>query len=90
MESLDTFIVMYLPYIVVGLSALYQWYLSEGSLKKAYRLSFFLFTGYMVVETAVALRHPDQIHLIVFNFVNVWALYMNFRGYQRLKRIDCL
>ena len=82
----DHFIMVYLPYIVVTIDVFYHWLLSKGELKKAYKLSILMFLGFMVVETGLALRNPEQIHMIVFNVVNAWSIAMAIKGLRRLKR----
>jgi uncharacterized membrane protein len=34
----------------------------------------------------LAFRDPDQLPLLIFNILNVWAFVMAVRGYRRLKR----
>lgn len=84
--TFDHFIMVYLPYIVVAIDVFYHWLLSKGELKKAYKLSIVMFLGFMVVETGLALRNPEQIHMIVFNVVNAWSIAMAIKGLRRLKR----
>jgi hypothetical protein len=34
----------------------------------------------------LAFRDPEQLPLLIFNILNVWAFAMAIRGYLRLKR----
>lgn len=86
MKYIDEFIVVYLPYIVVAIDIFYHWLLSKGDLRKAYKVSIVMFIGFMLVETGLALRNPDQFHIIVFNVVNAWSIAMAIKGLKRLKR----
>ena len=84
---MDDFIISYLPYPTVSAAFLYWWLLSKGELGKAYKVAIVMYLGYMVIETDLALRHPDQLHLLVFNAINVWAIAMAVKGLMRLKRV---
>ena len=80
----DHFIMVYLPYIVVTIDVFYHWLLSKGELKKAYKLSILMFLGFMVVETGLALRNPEQIHMIVYILSTTYRLGLG-RYYDRLR-----
>lgn len=86
MENFDTIILSYLPYLTVGAAFLYQWLLSTGDLRRAYKIAIIVYLGYIIVETDLALRHPDQFNIIIFNAVNVWSIIMAVKGLRRLKR----
>jgi uncharacterized membrane protein len=51
-----------------------------------YVLSMIVYTGYILVETALAFRDPEQISVLLFNIINVWALLMAVKGHLRLKK----
>ena len=87
LKILDTISIVYLPYITVGMAVVYNWLLSKGKLEAAHRLGIVMFSCFIAVETSLALRNPDQINVLIFNVVNLWAIVMAFKGLARLKSL---
>jgi len=61
-----------------------EWYNSKGNLRVVYPLESIKFSGFLILETALALNHPEQKALILFNIANLWGLFMNLKGMRRL------
>ena len=77
-------------WILVPLVTVFQfynhWCLSHGRLNISYRISMFSYTVYFIIECMLAFRDPEQLPLLIFNILNVWAFVMAIKGYLRLKR----
>ena len=71
--------------MTVALNVALHWNISKGNLKVVYPISMAVYIGYIVVETALAFRHPEQISVLLYNITNVWALSMAIKGYLRLR-----
>lgn len=71
--------------ITVVLNIFNHWCIAKGKMYKVYILSMLVYVGYIVVETSLAFRHPEQISVLLYNITNIWALFMAFKGYYRLK-----
>lgn len=68
------------------LLAIYNhWNLSNANLKKVYPFVILNCTLYIIVETAIAIRDPEQIGLILSDITNLWAIIMAVRGWAKLK-----
>ena len=61
-------------------------FLGQGRLNLVYPISMVVFLLYFVVETVLALTNPDQIGILIFNTVNMWAFYNAYVGWRRLKK----
>lgn len=83
---MEEFVLSYLTYLIVGTECIHQWVLSKGNLRVSYRMAIGVYIGYIIVETTLALRNPEQLHILVFNTVNVWGIVMAIKGLLRLKR----
>ena len=71
--------------ITVALNIALHWNISKGNLRVVYPISMVVYAGYIIVETSLALRDPEQISVLLYNITNVWALTMAIKGYRRLK-----
>jgi hypothetical protein len=75
--------------VVVVILQLYNHYnLSNGNLKLAYKVAIVAYTLYAAIETSLALRDPEQISVMLFNIVNIWAIAMAAKGLFRLKKLE--
>jgi len=72
--------------ITVILSVLSHWNLSKGNNKLVYTLNLFIYAMYFIIETTLALNNPEQIGIILFNILNVWAFIMAAKGLLRLRK----
>lgn len=63
-----------------------HWNISKGNMHVVYPLSMIVYVGYIVVETALAFRTPEQISVLLYNITNIWALSMAIKGYYRLRQ----
>lgn len=61
-----------------------EWFNSKGNLRIVYPLESIKFFGFLILETGLALNHPDQWAIMLFNIANLWGLAMNIKGYRRL------
>jgi uncharacterized membrane protein len=41
---------------------------------------------YFIIETSLALNNPEQIGILIFNILNVWAFVMAAKGLLRLRQ----
>jgi uncharacterized membrane protein len=64
---------------VVVLQIINFWHISKG--KIPYMLLMFIYVGYIIIETTLALKDEDQQFVLLFNLVNFWALAMTIKGY---------
>jgi len=46
----------------------------------------FSYTVYFIIECMLAFRDREQLPLLIFNILNVWAFIMAIKGYTRLKK----
>lgn len=74
--------------ITVILNIFNHWYIHKGQMNRVYLLSIFVYVGYIMVETAMALRHPEQWSIMLYNITNFWALSMAILGHRRLKQLQ--
>jgi micrococcal nuclease len=84
------FVITFLTCLVVPANMYTQWQISKGNLRLGYPLLMFVYCLYIAIETILALRDPEQISILLFDVVNVWAFFMAFKGYVRLKNLDKL
>lgn len=83
---IDYSFVVTITTITVVVLQLYNHYnLSRGNLKLAYKIAIVAYSLYAAIETSLALRDPQQISVMLFNIVNVWAIAMAVKGLRRLK-----
>ena len=62
------------------------WYQSKGNLWLVYRLDLIVYTCYLILETYLPLSNPAQFALILFDIINLWAIFCAVRGIMRLKK----
>ncbi len=43
---------------------------------------------YIIIETHLAIRDPEQTAVILFNLTNLWGFFMALKGYLRLRKIN--
>lgn len=67
--------------VIVGVS---EWFNSKGNLKIVYPMNILKYTGFIILETAIALNDPAQAAILLFNISNSWGLAMNIKGLIRL------
>lgn len=73
--------------IIVVFLQLYNHYnLSNGNLRRAYKVAIVAYTLYAAIETSLALRDPEQLSVMLFNVVNFWAIAMAIKGLLRLNK----
>lgn len=70
----------------VILSVFSHWNLSKGNTKVVYSLNLFIYAMYFIIETSLALNNPEQIGILIFNILNVWAFVMAAKGLLRLRQ----
>ncbi len=73
-----------LTIIVVLIQFVNHFYYSQGKLDVSYPLSIIAYSIYIVIETVLAFNHPEQISILLFDVVNLWALLMAIKGWKRL------
>jgi hypothetical protein len=71
--------------VTVALNIALHWNIAKGDLRVVYPISMVVYLGYIVVETSLAFRHPEQISILLYNITNIWALSMAIKGYLRLR-----
>jgi uncharacterized membrane protein len=71
--------------VAASFSMMNHWFLSKGKLNYSYPLIICACSCYIVIETYLAIRDPVQLGVLVFNFVNLWAIVMAVKGLLRLK-----
>lgn len=72
--------------IAIVLNQLVNYYFyGKGNLKVSYPLTMLSMTGYMIVETILAISHPEQWSIFLFNLVNIFGFVNAYKGYRRLK-----
>ena len=81
-----SFIVTIATVTVVALQIYNHYNLSKGNLKLAYKIAIVAYSLYAAIETSLALRDPQQISVMLFNIVNIWAIAMAVKGLKRLKQ----
>ena len=81
-----SFIVTVATVTVVALQLYNHYNLSKGNLKLAYKIAIVAYSLYAAIETSLALRDPQQISVMLFNIVNIWAIAMAVKGLKRLKQ----
>lgn len=69
----------------VGLQFVNQWFLSKGKLEYSYPLTIAVYVCCIFLESFIAIRDPNQISLLLFIPMYVWAIIMSFKGLKRLK-----
>jgi hypothetical protein len=79
-------IIMALTVATLGLQVAHLYYYGEGRMRTAYRLGILVFAGFMVLETVLALRTPDQHAILLFRITNGWGLWSCIKGLRRLGR----
>ncbi len=67
----------------VGLQFFNFWLVSKGKIN--YPLLIVIYVGYIILETTLALNQKDQIFILLFNLVNIWAIAMAIKGMLRQK-----
>lgn len=68
----------------VGLQLFNHYNLSKGNLRLAYKIAIVAYSIYAGIETSLALRDSQQISVLLFNIVNIWAIAMAVKGLHRL------
>lgn len=72
--------------ITVLLNILAHWNMSKGNMKVVYVLNLFVYASYFIIETSLALNSPEQIGILLFNLLNIWAFIMAVKGIIRLRK----
>lgn len=63
-----------------------EWFNSKGKLHIVYPLNVIKFSGFLILETCLALNNHAQIAMLLFNISNLFGLLMNIQGIRRLKQ----
>lgn len=72
--------------ITVALNVLAHWNMSKGNMKVVYVLNLFVYASYFIIETSLAFNNPEQIGILLFNLLNIWAFIMAVKGLVRLRK----
>lgn len=84
LSSVGIFITL-LSLVTVVLAMVNHWNLSNAKLHLVYPLVIVNCILYIVVETWVALRDPEQIGLLLSDLTNLWGILMAGKGWFLLK-----
>lgn len=71
--------------IIIVTQFIKYWHLSKGHLLLSYYLTIISAVACCILETSIALKHPEQVSLIFFNVLYVWMAIMAIKGILRLK-----
>ena len=63
-----------------------KWYLAKGILKPVYCLNITISVLHFVVNWMMFLHDSEQISLLLYNFLSIYAVVMSVKGLMRLKR----
>lgn len=81
-------IITLLTIFTIAVNVINHWCISQQKMHKVYCFSMIVYVGYIIIETLLAFRHPEQKSILLFNITNIWALMMAIKGYFRLKKLD--
>lgn len=76
----------YIIYAAVILQLLNFYMLSAGKIISVYYLTAIVAVLYGITETWVAMRDPDQLEILLFVGLDIWAFLMATRGLIRYYR----
>ena len=63
-----------------------QWHLAKGILKPVYYLNIATSLLHATVNWAMYLHDSEQIAMLLYNFLSIYAITMSIKGLRRLKR----
>ncbi len=72
--------------VIIITQLIKYWYLSKGYLLISYYLTIIAAISCCILETKLALAHPEQLSIIFFNILYVWMVVMAIKGICRLKK----
>lgn len=75
-----------LTFVFIFLSFIKFWFNSKGQLSIVYKLDIIVYSICMILETILALKHPEQFSIIFINILYIWAIIMAIKGHFRLKK----
>jgi hypothetical protein len=78
--------ITFLTIFSIAIQVFNHWFLSKGNLAVAYKLSTVGYTLHMIMDTILAFSSPEQMAVLLFNLVNLWAFIMAVKGWVRLRR----
>lgn len=77
---------LFIACITVPLAFVSHWMLGRKRLDVVYRINMVMYSLYFIAETSLAFADPSQLPVLIFNVVNLWAIWQAFRGYRNLKK----
>ena len=63
-----------------------KWYLAKGILKPVYYLNIITSVLHASVNWVMYLHDSEQIAMLLYNFLSIYAIIMSVKGLRRLKR----
>lgn len=71
-----------LTVVTVTLQVFNWWYIRKDNKRYYYPLTISAYTGYLIVETMLALHTPEQTAILLYSGLNLWILSQAVIGYR--------
>ena len=70
--------------IIIVISA--KWFLAKGILKPVYYLNMVTSVLHASINWIMYLHDPEQIGMLLYNFLSIYVIIMSIKGLRRLKK----
>lgn len=72
--------------LIITTVVITKWYLAKGILKPVYYLNIIISILHAFVNWIMFIHDTEQIAMLLYNFLSVYAIIMAIKGLKRLKR----